>query len=147
MAAEGASAEQGPGPAAGDQPAASGDQGTVTLTIDGSTSTFEAGNCVILRTVDVNLTLNSHGLVVSLPSTPGSFTEKDHSNVILPPPTGDEYRPTIKVRGRWSKDGDRASGHVEGVANLLSGIGSGDDRDYPFSFDFECPLSDITGAG
>lgn len=123
-----------------------GNNGTITLTVDGKASSFDSGQCRIVKTSDVNLSINTHDLHAVLPPKPGAFTEEDHSTVILPPPPGDEFRNTREVHGQWNITGERANGHVEGVAHLLSGVGSADDPAIPFSFDFDCPLTDLTAG-
>ena len=124
--------------------------GTATITVDGETTTVTLDPCYIVDTSDVNLSIssdNSNGLLAMLPPEPGPFTKDDLGHVMLPPPSGDdEYRGTSDISGQWTRDGDGASGHIEGSIHLLSGITSADDPAFPFSVDFECTgVDDLTG--
>lgn len=122
--------------------------GTATITVNGETTEVTLDPCVIIDTTDVNLSLYSpsSGLDVMLPPEPGPFEEGDIGRALLPPPSDqDEYRPTTKLIGQWTKEGSGASGHIEGTANLLSGLTSDDDPDIPFSIDFDCAsVDDLT---
>lgn len=131
-----AAAEESGGAA---QDPAQGDVGKVTVTIDGTTTTAAAGTCRIITTSDKNLSLNNGSLHLMLPPEPGDF---DNGQVILPPPPGDEYSPVVRQHGSWTRDGDTATGHVEGDARLLSNVGSGEEKRSTYSIDFSCPIAE-----
>jgi len=84
------------------------------------------------------------GLAVRLPAEPGTLGERE-GNVILPEPgDGDAFQPTLEVTGSWSRDGDTASGHLEGTAKRVSAITASDaPPPTAFTIDFSCTVTDI----
>lgn len=135
-----ASAEQQAGQAETRQAEDSGG-GNVTFTLEGKTSELASDPCYILTMVDRVLSVRAQGLSFTLPPEPGDFADGDHGvAVTFPDPgTGVIYSNTNQAHGSWSRDGDHASGHLEGTTSKIPGT---DDAD--FTIDFECGYQELS---
>lgn len=83
-------------------------------------------------------------LGVRLRGGPGTIGQRK-ANVILPAPSdSDSYKPTLDVTGSWSRAGDKATGHLEGTAELMSSM-TADNPPAPstFTLDFSCTVTEL----